>query len=129
MTEMKAIIEQTFDLGTVLSITTGKLLADLGNVYEILNWMTGDELFTHQLPRASKECAPYLLEKFPVLSTVDTSLVTPKIWETWLSDQKAIYGNEFHVPPIPNKAHEVRNPITELCEIVGEERVIVVKYN
>ena len=46
-----------YDLGTVLSVTTGTLLTKIGNVYKILNYMTGDNLFTHQLPRVSKEVA------------------------------------------------------------------------
>jgi hypothetical protein len=39
----------TFTLGEVLSITHGKLLCPIDRVYEILNFMTGDDLYTHQL--------------------------------------------------------------------------------
>lgn len=61
---------RTFPLGDVLSITTGRFLSSRGmdGIYEILNYMTGDNLFTHQLPRAIDECAPWLLRRYPHLS-------------------------------------------------------------
>ena len=62
-----------FHLGDVLSITTGRLVSPrhIDGVYDILNFMTGDNLFTHQLPRASDECKPYLVEQFPQLATTE----------------------------------------------------------
>ena len=42
----------------------------MDGLYDILNWMTGDNLFTHQLPRACRECAPRLLEQHPGLAEV-----------------------------------------------------------
>ncbi len=64
-----------FHLGDVLSITTQRLVSPrhMVGVYDILNFMTGDNLFTHQLPRAANECKPYLLEQFPKLAEVDAS--------------------------------------------------------
>ena len=69
-----------FHLGDVLSITTGRLVSPrhMDGVYDILNFMTGDNLFTHQLPRASDECKPHLLAQFPQLAEVDTSGVNGK---------------------------------------------------
>jgi len=61
-----------FHLGDILTITTRKLVSPRGmeGVYGILNYMTNDNLFTHQLQRATKECAPFLLEQFPFLKEV-----------------------------------------------------------
>lgn len=60
-----------FHISDVLTITTGRLVSTrhMEGVYEILNYMTGDNLFTHQLPRAGKECAPVLCALYPELST------------------------------------------------------------
>lgn len=51
-----------FHIGDILSITTERLVSPrlIEGVYDILNYMTGDNLMTHQLPRASRHCAPYL---------------------------------------------------------------------
>lgn len=48
---------KVFHLGQLLSITTSKLVSPVGSspiqgVYEILDFLTKDSLFTHQLPRA-----------------------------------------------------------------------------
>lgn len=56
-----------FHLGDVLSITTGRLISPRGieGVYDILRFMTGQDLFTHQLPRAMTEMKPRLLAQHP----------------------------------------------------------------
>src|SRR3989338_2928760 len=62
-----------FHLGDVLSIATNRLVSPrhIDGVYDILNFMTGDNLFTHQLPRASDECKPYLVKQFPQLAATE----------------------------------------------------------
>ena len=64
------MLTKQFHLGDVLSITPGRLVSPrhMEGVYEILNFMTVDNLFTHQLPRACDECGPYLVEQFPQFS-------------------------------------------------------------
>lgn len=119
----------TFTLGEVLSVTTGTLLCDIGRVYAILNHMTGDSLFTHQLPRASRECAPYLLKQFPQLAKVNTEAVNLNNWATWLHDQVLEYGNEFAVNPLPEHAHEFIDPLSELAEKVHPDKIIVTRID
>jgi hypothetical protein len=135
-----------FHLGDVLSITTSRLVSPrhIDGVYDILNFMTGDNLFTLQVPRASDECNPYLVEQFPQLAAakmasaiaeLDNTLKsksgkaeTEKAVTDWLAKQVAKYGEMFAVKPIPTDAHEVKNPIAEAAEMMGgPEKVIVVK--
>ena len=116
-----------FTLGQVLSITTGKLLCEIGGMYAILNHMTSDNLYTHQLPRASRECAPHLLKQFPQLTAVNAESVTTENWAAWLHDQVLEYGNEFDVAKLPEHAHEFIDPISELAEKVHPDKVIVVR--
>lgn len=116
-----------FTLGQVLSVTTEKLLCPVGDLYKILNHMTGDSLYTHQLPRASRECAPYLLKQFPQLAAVNAESVTTENWAVWLHDQVIEHGNEFEVAPLPEHAHEFIDPISELAEKVHPDRIITVE--
>lgn len=134
-----------FYLGDVLSVTTGRLLSPRGmdGVYDILNFMTGDNLFTHQLPRAVDECKPHLLRQHPELDSPEFQLALGELvlmLDTesgkkqpehlitgWLSKQFAVYGEQLEVAPIPPEAHQVRDPIEELAEMVGPEKVIVVE--
>lgn len=61
-----------FHISDVLSITTGRLVSNrhMDGVYDILNFLTGDNLYTHQLPRASRECEAWLRTQFPKLFPV-----------------------------------------------------------
>ncbi len=95
---------KNFHIGDVLSITTGCLVSPrkMEGVYDILNFMTGDNLFTHQLPRASDECKPYLFKQYPQLKdVVDASSVTPENWQEWIDQQVARFGENLTVCPIP----------------------------
>ena len=58
-----------FHISDILSVTTGRLVSTrhIDGVYDILNFLTGDDLFTHQLPRANRECEPWLRSQFPLL--------------------------------------------------------------
>lgn len=116
-----------FHLGDILSITTGRLVSidHMSGVYNILNYMCQDDFYTHQLPRASDECKPYLLEAFPQLAEVDANgNITD--WSAWLDEQVAIYG-EFHaVRPIHQEDHEAIDPLEELGSMVDESKIIVV---
>lgn len=119
-----------FDLGDILSITTGKLVSPrhVDGIYDILNYMTGDSLMTHQLPRGMTECQGPLLAQLPQLADI----VTPDFHGSkdevyaWLDTQKAIYGDVLPVAPLAEGEHSFQNPIEELCDMVGPERVIVV---
>ncbi len=70
-----------FHLGDVLSITTGRLVSSrhIDGVYEILNFMTDDNLFTHQLPRAMGECRPHLLRQFSQLATPEMDFAVDEL--------------------------------------------------
>lgn len=61
-----------FSLAQVLSITSSRLCCDIGGVYDILNHATGDNLFTHVLPRARKFAAPRILALYPQLEAAGT---------------------------------------------------------
>ena len=69
----------TFSLEQVLSITTGILCCEIGEVYEILNHITGDNLYTHALPRAGDFAKPFILEQFPGLEAAGTGEVLQRL--------------------------------------------------
>ncbi|WP_326642958.1 hypothetical protein OG884_05985 [Streptosporangium sp. NBC_01755] len=107
-----------FHLGDILTITTGRIMSPsgMGGVYEILNWMTGDNLFTHQLGRASHECEGPLLEQHPDLAAVEI----PAEFEgeahvkAWLAKQVERFGETRPVTPLALVDHTRIDPITEM---------------
>lgn len=136
---------KTFELGTVLTVTTGRLItkADaehpgngIGHLYELLGHMTNEAPFTHSLGRFSDACKPVLLEMFPELAGVDLTMLkdtldsagTPQEGiERWLSlasikfDLKAVYV-------IPEGCAHVQfiDPVEGLADMAGSEKVIAV---
>lgn len=115
-----------FHIGAVLSITTDTLVAPMGDIYGILNWMTGENLFTHQLPRAGEEARPALLRAHPQLADVTSDGVTPENWRAWLDDKITRFGETLAVPKLTGDEHERIDPISELAEKVHPDRIIVV---
>ena len=61
--------DSRFHLGDILTVTTGIFMCPtrMDGLYRILNHLTGDNLMTHQLPRAAEECKPWLRHQFPTL--------------------------------------------------------------
>lgn len=119
-----------FDLGDILSITTDRLVSPrhMEGVYDILNYMTGDNLFTHQLPRASRECQGPLLEQLPQLVNVDVpeEFEGKQHVEDWLFATKLIFGESLTVSPLATGRHEFRDPIMDADQMMGNRPVIVV---
>lgn len=121
-----------FQLGDILSITTGRLVSRdrMGGIYKILNYMTGDSLFTRQLPRASEECKPALFAQHPPLADIevpDEFADGEKAVYDWLSQQEAIYGVTLPVKPLAAENHTSIDPIQELKMMRPDMPVIIVE--
>lgn len=107
-----------FHIGDILSITTGCLVSPdhIGGVYRILDWMTGEALMTHQLPRVSRECEPILREQHPDLAQVavpDDLEGEAQVW-AWLAAQVEIFGETRPVAPMAAADHTVIDPLAEI---------------
>jgi hypothetical protein len=141
---------KTFALRTLLTVTTGRLLTKpkgpndngIGDLYEILGWMTNDEPMTHQLPRFSDECRPWLLRWFPELAEARRHLLentgpdsldcaikrakkagnnVERAIGNWLESCVADWGmkREYDVGKIPVDDHDAKDAyeeLTEMCE-------------
>lgn len=92
-----------FPLADILSVTTGRLLSHrhMDGIYDILGYMTGDTLFTHQLPRANDACKPVLLQQHPQLEgvTPPDGLDAPDLM-AWLANAEREYGETLPVHPV-----------------------------
>lgn len=113
-----------FPLNQVLIVLTGRLLGKMSEVYEILNYMTGDKIYTHQIGRALEAAKPAILAQYPILANVDENDYEAENWKEWLDKQYSLFPSEYELIPLNN--WESRDPIQELAEMVGEEKVIPV---
>jgi len=123
---------KTFHIGDILSVTTGLLVSPrhIGGVYDILNWMTGDNLFTHQLPRAMDECAPSLRAQHPDLAAI----VPPADFgdsreavEAWLAEQVTRFGETRQVAPLDPADHTYIDPVTEIRMMAPHAEIIAIE--
>lgn len=123
-----------FHLGDILTVTTGRLVSPrhMDGVYDILNWMTGESLFTHQLPRACRECQGPLLAQHP-----DLAAVTPpsefsegnsaqEAVARWLAEQVTVYGETREVAPLAAGDHTRIDPVTELRMTMPDAEITAV---
>lgn len=121
---------RSFHLGDILSITTGRLVSPhhIDGVYDILNWMTGDNLFTHQLPRASDECAPSLRAQHPDLADMEVPEFGGEAEViTWLAVQVERFGETREVAPLAAEDHTRIDPFDELRAMKPDVQIIGVE--
>jgi hypothetical protein len=119
-----------FPLGAVLSVATGILLADdFGQVHELLDHMTGDTLFTHQIPRAAGECADEVYRQHPQLREVavpEFAEPTKATVPAWVAEQVARFGTSLPVAPLAAGDHTRIDPLTEMAMSYPHVEVIPV---
>jgi len=84
--------------------------------YKILNHMTGDKLYTHQLNRAHEPAKEAIFSQYPELKQIEVSVVDNNDWQTWLNEQAQKYGEYFDIEPM--KTWERKSPLLELAEIM-----------
>lgn len=120
-------MKRTFSIAPILSVVGERLLGDFGDVQELCSFLTGDQLFTHQMLRAHEPCRQGLRAQFPEFGDYDDSEVNCDNWQEWLDVQVAKFGATREVEPLPEGMWSYKNPIVEAEELVGKNRVVVVK--
>lgn len=132
-----------FNLSDVLSVTTGRLVSFrlMEGVYALLNHMTGDNLFTHQLGRAKEACARALLLDHPWLEEEGARLeaildalpedadVMQEIRPFFVDLARRVGSSDINILPLSPNAWLHVDPVKELEAMVGSDRVIVVEAN
>jgi hypothetical protein len=70
-----------FNVGTVLSVTTGFLLAPRGieEMYEIIDYTLDVQSWTHMLPALRKPASEAILEQHPYLDTPEVKSAVDKV--------------------------------------------------
>jgi len=121
----------SFDLGTILSVVTPVLLTDIGNVYEILNYMTGDDLFTHQLPRVAEEMRSVILKQHPQLMEINADGVGTENWKEFLCEMIQKYGESLPIVPCGLWEHKIIDEQEELLSMLNgdESKIVMVTSN
>lgn len=138
-----------FSCRDLLSVTTHRLLTEsnedgdngIGNLYQLMGWMTDDSPLVSQLRRFREECEPWLRRWFPELAKADEFLpqldrafakVTPSGFRqqkrehvilAWLTRVQANCGikDEYDVPRIPREQYDDTRGTYEGVVVVQHE--------
>lgn len=110
-------------INVIISCETGKLLGEVEQMYQFLDWMTGYKLFTHQLPRAAATCRPFLEEQFSWLKDCRGDEITPDKWAEYMGSQIALHGATVEVNPLPEGVWMKKDPMVELVEMQQKQAI------
>lgn len=86
---------KSFHLGDILTVSTGTLVSSMDGVHHILNHMTQDNLFTHQILIASPIMRDELIRQLPFLGQVEKpeELRTREECDAWVASVSKVYGD------------------------------------
>ena len=118
-----------FPIADVIGTITGKLLGKIDGIYQLSEFMAGEPIWTHQLPRVCREISPVVLRQHPQLAPVieESEAVTPDNWEAMLAAWVQRFGAMITLSPMSADDHERIDPVSELAEKVHPDRIIVAK--
>lgn len=123
---------ERFHIGDILSVTTGVLVSldHAGGLYNILGYMTGESLMTHQLIRASDECEGSLKAQHPDLADIKVPEIRSEAeMLTFLVSLYPTLGEYREVRPLDAEDHTKIDPIAELSMMRPDAEVITVNVS
>jgi len=109
------------------SAVTGYLLCDIGEVYEVIQQVTGVAPFTHQLPRMSRELAVHVRNSLPDFPGEAEASAYPVNKDTVAAFSAELIEQFGPTVLLPRQDVQARDPIKELTDMVGPERVLVAR--
>lgn len=120
---------EAFPLADVLGTITGRLLGDIGGLYKVCSFMSGEPVWTHQLPRVCQEVQPVVLRQHPQLGPViaEAEAVTRENWTEMLAGWRERFGETLTLTAMSQDEHESIDPISEAAEMIHPSRILVVK--
>lgn len=115
--------KKKFTIATIISGVYGTLLTNVANLYTLYNYMTGDNLFTHQLPRALTVCAPYILKELPQLENFRNHIaeITPENYTAYIIKATEMFGYELEISSLPEGVWEHKDAVAEMLEKMNKK--------
>lgn len=122
---------KAFATADVLSAVTGYIVSErkIAAVYDVLNFMSGESLMTHQLPRVGREAKEFMRSRIPGFEQIEreSEAITGENWKEFAARWVARLGPTIDVPRMGLSAHERIDPMSELVEYAHPSKIIVVE--
>lgn len=116
--------KKSFSLGAALTLVGGKLLCPMADVYELANFVLGYPVWTHEFAddATTDKMRAAVLAQHPVLSDVDTSIVSRENVYECLATWESIYGKTLEFSPGSGQRDE--SPVESAERIFGTDNVV-----
>lgn len=101
----------------VISVLSGKIMGEPGEVCKILNFMTGDDLYTSMLPVAMEVCGPFLAKQHPELADACHQEPAPLSKRT-VRDLLRVFGEVSDIEPLPDGLWFSKDPVGEVKKLL-----------
>lgn len=107
--------------GQVLTITHDKLVCFVGDLYDALNALTGDNLMTHQLPRGGKFAKPFIKDALPWTDSIEPfdGEKSEEGAMAYIAEIDKVYGTHHAVPYLGDEWDHI-NPLEEIVALFEE---------
>lgn len=91
-----------YHLSYVLSIISGRLISNEGldGIYDILSYLNGNTVHTHEISDVIEECRLGLLEQHPELTNINLDEINTDNLDQWLKNQINIFGEYLEIKPL-----------------------------
>jgi hypothetical protein len=119
---------ESFPIGALLSMSTERLCCPFAELHQLIEHLAGGPVWTHQIPDAQDALKPALIGQHPWLADLrpPEPFNTEEIVYGWVQEQAERFGAEHTVTVV--EGGWSRNPITDLVEKMGPDRVIPVVF-
>lgn len=119
---------QSFPTPDVCSAATGYLVSTMDGVYRVLSFMDGESVYTHQIPRISREAQVAVIQQHPAFAetVAEAKQVTAENYRDWVARWIERHGETIDLEPMTAGEHERIDPISEVAEKVHPSRIAVV---
>lgn len=114
-----------FTTGEIITAGLGRLCCPMKDLYKVMNFLTGENLFTHQLPRAFHACTKWVQEQHPWLAQLDLSKCNKDTVHEWLSDAESKHGKQHELNPLPKDQWHFIDPIQEAIDLTGDKNKVI----
>lgn len=141
--------KKSFHISALITVYSGKTVCTpergiydypIGGVYDVCNFMSGEDNFTHQLPRVADEVRPYLREQHPWLEQYEKDKMPDfrkgrdksqqaainREVDAWIDEQITKHGEWFDVIPMHPEDHASPDPIQEFHDMAPDAKLIVI---
>lgn len=119
-----------FPTSVAMSVITGFLVhMPFSDVHEAHEYMAGQPVWTHQIPRVSREAQAAMLALWPELAPAidEAKTVTAENYRDVLAVWVERYGPTMMLPVLNADQHESIDPMSELAEKVHPSKIIAVE--